>query len=159
MNEKNGVGECSGRMEHIGRQLMVDCSKCSGPARLEERRCFMGLSSRLLPGFTGEIILRSLSDRRYAGGIVDALPASSEILDTIDSLGKEGKRGAGGRLERSRSSVRASYSKDPASLLLPHGPLVDMSRAFSASGNEEGLQDIERLKERVRRMIGRLDGG
>ena len=152
------VGECSGKMEHRGKQMIVDCSLCSGTARLEDKRCFMGLSERLIPGFTGDIVLRSISDRRYEGPLVDALSASSEILDIIDALGRGAKVGSGigstGKLMKMRRDLRDRFMNDPASLLMVRGPLDDMKRSCRS---DEVSQDIERLNDRIRLMIARME--
>lgn len=152
------IGECSGKMEHRGKQLIVDCSRCPGPVRLDEKRCFMGLSDRLIPGFTGDIVLRSLSDRRYEGPIVDALSSSSEILDIIDALGRGAKVGSGigsaGKLTKLRRDLRDRFMNDPSSLLPPQGPLDDLKRSCRS---DDIKQEIERLIDRIRLMIARME--
>lgn len=144
---------CMGAIEHRGRQLSVDCSGCEGPRSLSEKACFMGLCGRITPGFTGEIILRSDSDSRYKGAIVDALSASSEVRDLISAMGGND---ASRRTRALRARAMASFIEDPSSF--PDSEVARLVERVAPDERERVSQEMGSIAERTRRMLVRLEG-
>ncbi len=84
-------GDCIGSVIYREGTLLVDCSTCSGPCSLSEIRCFKGLSGRIVPGFSGEIILSRIEQRGYSGPIVEVLDSYTEILSLFKGSGTEAR--------------------------------------------------------------------
>ncbi len=111
--------------------VLVDCSTCSGPCSLWEKRCFKGLSGRILPGFSGEIILSKNEQRGYSGPIVEALDSYTEILSLFKGSKAETRRDTYRILERSEESFR----NDP-SLFFEMSSKLKKELARSNSGED-----------------------
>jgi hypothetical protein len=159
-----GRNECKGEIKHKGKSLAVSCAGCDGPQALEERRCFMGLSSRLTPGFTGEVQLESVSVRRYQGAIIEALSTSAEIIDMIDSLGPArsgtfGPFGHHGRLARIRSEWDGRFRSDPRSILNMDPNERRALSSIHRPYDDSITHDLSRIQDRTRRMIARMEQG
>lgn len=143
---------CKGAIDHRGRQLSVDCSGCAGPRSLTQRACFMGLCGRITPGFTGEIMLRSDSDSRYKGAIVEALSASSEVRDMISAIGgKDASR----RTRALRERAMASFIEDPCQF--PGAEVGLLLEKVGPNERDRVSGELEAIAERTRRMLVRLE--
>jgi hypothetical protein len=150
---KEGKVTCLGEIEHRGRHISVHCSGCAGPMSLSDRICFMGLSERITPGFTGSVILRAGSDTRYKGTIVEALSSCSEIKDLIGSIGLKGASRKGKSL---RDDLMRSFMDDPRSLVdMDHTELL---KKMDPSEREQMKAQLDTIAERTRRMLVRLEG-
>ncbi len=145
-----------------GRGMYVDCSGCSGEARLEAKGCFNGLAERVIPGFSGEIILMGLTDRMYTGTAVEALVAISEVRDDIDTL--EGGGGLTGlsmkdrsRAKRLISSIRSKLDQDPFLITCGEKELRKDISCISGKGSKPVREMLERVVEGVVRTRRRLE--
>jgi hypothetical protein len=144
---------CMGDLDHRIRQLSVDCSGCKGPRSLSERVCFMGLAARITPGFTGEVVLRSGSDRMHRGPLVEALSACSEIMDMIASLAP---KGSSKKARHLKDEIMSSFVKDPRTLLSIDAELV--SGKVDQGDRARTIAQLTAISDRTRRMIARLEG-
>ncbi len=153
---------CKGNIRMSGRGMYVDCSGCSGEARLESIGCFNGLAERVIPGFSGDIILMDRTDRMYTGTPVEALVAISEIRDDIKTLEEGG--GLSGlslrdraRVKRIISSIRSKLDEDPYLITCNEKEIRTDISGISGRGSKPIRQMLDRVVEGVVRTRRRLE--
>ena len=139
--------------------LHVDCSNCVGRGRLDDRDCFMGLSERLMEGFSGNLVLSSKEERLYTGDPVDTLVRSSEIFQGIQftpQLSSGEKLNSISRMRLNRFSRKALmiYKEDPVRLTEKEDELTGELSAITG-GNPTIMRHWEKIMEDTSRMIKR----
>ena len=151
---------CKGNIRMSGRGMYVDCSGCSGEARLEATGCFNGLAERVIPGFSGDIILMDRTDRMYTGTPVEALVAISEIRDDIDTL-EGGLSGLSlkdrNRAKRMISSIRSKLDEDPFLITCNEREIRAEISGISGKGSKPVREMLDRVVEGVVRTRRRLE--
>ena len=139
----------------------IDCSRCDGPLKLEERRCFIGLARRLPPGFSGDVVLSGPVDRRYSGPPVSCLISFSEVIELLEGIpGSGARRGFPfiGKKDVSKVVKRAvaTLQEDPQRLIADREELLkDMSKA-AKGGKGNAVRELEAGLERTSLMVRRL---
>lgn len=126
---------------------------------MESRRCFMGLSSRIEEGLSGNLVLASGEERFYSGQPLDTLFTSSEILQGLtfipDLASEEGFNNIL-RMKIKRFSKRALdiYKKDPAQF---NERVEEMRRELSGicGGNPGLMRHWDSMTEKSSRMVKR----
>ena len=153
---------CKGNIRMSGRGMYVDCCGCSGEARLEARGCFNGLAERVIPGFSGDIILMERTDRMYTGTPVEALVAISEIRDDIHTLEEGG--GLSGlsmknraRAKRIISGIRSKLNQDPFLITCSEREIRAEISGVAGKGSKPVREMLERVVEGVVRTRRRLE--
>ncbi|MGA1872200.1 MAG: hypothetical protein ACMUHY_00885 [Thermoplasmatota archaeon] len=106
---------CEGRLS-LGEGVMtVDCRDCTNMMDLSDRRCFNGLSARIVPGFRGSVVLEGEVHRSYGGAIIEALSSHSGILSDIRGF-HMGPGGVKKGLSRLTQRMESDFLRDPLSL-------------------------------------------
>ncbi|MGA1821062.1 MAG: hypothetical protein ACMUIG_00885 [Thermoplasmatota archaeon] len=152
--------DCRGKINVERGDISVDCSKCSGPVNISDSRCFSGLSERMLPGFRGNVILRSSSDELYTGSAVEALSASSDIVARISSVDGSLRRlkiHKRVRMKRLMNGFSDLYMRDPKLLLKNRGDIERRAESIIGQGSNEIMDTISDIFEMIERMIRRLE--
>ena len=149
-------------MEVRDGSFFVDCSDCTGPKDLGDLRCFKGISNRMIPGFTGPIVLRGTIEKRYTGPLVDALVSFSEIASRIEvmippedrsRMHFTGRRRAG----KFEKHLRESLWDDPDILVNNEANLVKEMRKIVPDRDSVCHENLRNLIESTRRMVARMD--
>lgn len=103
--------------------FIVSCGNCPGRSDLGNAECFNCISSRMLPGYKGAVVLKGEIDRKFKGPITDLLLEHSEILRTIRSSGEpRPDTGLMGRIliKRLSRSFERQFLDDPG-MIVDHG--------------------------------------
>ncbi len=153
---------CKGNIRMSGRGMYVDCSGCPGKARLESIECFNGLAERLIPGFSGDIILMDRTDRMYTGTPVEALVAISEIRDDIKTLEEGGGISSLSLKNRTRarrmiSSIRSKLDEDPYLITCNEREIRKDISIISGKGSKPIREMLEKVVEGAVRTMRRLE--
>lgn len=151
---------CHGNISIERGDLVVDCTECSGPGDISDRRCFTGLSEKLTPGFRGNVILSSRSDEMFGGPAVEALSASSDILarmsilrDSLDGIRIDRRI----RMKRLVDRLVGSYMEDPEKMVRSRREMEKEAGKVIGSENDPILDGLADIYEMTERMIRRLE--
>jgi|GEM_PF-2770874 len=149
---KGPATECSGDAVISDGNIVIDCSGCRGPSDVSDPFCFRGVSGKLPPGFSGDIILSGAVEKGYSGAVVEALSAYSEVMELAsamrDSIRSSG-RGDGDRKEVLK--LLKLLEKDPSLFLERAG------KVRKSMGRDGDLSaGMDELMERTSLMIRRL---
>jgi hypothetical protein len=159
---KRNDDRCAGPLSQTGSGLIVDCRDCSGNAEIASRRCFMGLAERIPLGFSGDIVIRSATDKLMRGSVVTALMDSSDIIYSINSIGGESESSPIGmidriRLDRMRRLLLREFKRDPSSMIRKRSSISVRLKKIRCRGDP--TEDLRQITEETERMIARLKGG
>jgi hypothetical protein len=145
---------CKGPIKYKEGQVLIDCSGCEGSSDLSDRICFREVSQRILPGFSGEVILSSEEERGYSGIIVETMESYSEILVLFDGI-LDGAGKKGNDIKKALMDSRNRYLEDPSDFL-KRSKKVRKNLEGSKRGREL-VPLFERIVDRCDLMIRRLE--
>ena len=154
-------GSCRALIETAASTAAVDCSGCPIAPDLFNPECFLGIARGLVPGFSGEIVLKGRMDRSYSGPVVEAVSSASEVLDMLDAL-KEQATGTGldlvrrSRFGRCIGRIVKAFEEDPVGFLEKQEALREELSSLSGGSESAAVKRLDDITERTGLMVRKL---
>ncbi|MBN1389950.1 MAG: hypothetical protein JXA22_04840 [Candidatus Thermoplasmatota archaeon] len=147
---------CEGEIRIEDGIMSVACASCGNPMDLSSSACFNGLSSRMVPGFKGMVVLEGNSHRSYQGPIVEALSSHSRILSDIRRF-DHGPKGRRKELTGIAERMEKDFLRDPLSLGNSKADYLKDIRRAERSKEPPEAERFEAIVEAASIMARRLE--